>query len=287
MLATTAAIGEHLRRSKPAQRSPAPYGSSTTQHRRTHHRPIPAPRSDSPDQPAPSLPGHALHSVSPEPCRRNGDIRRARRTDRPTRERTTLHHTETEIHMKTTRTRRARSLLAVPALATTAALVLAGCGARAGDDTPAAEAAPPQPRAASTPPATRSSSASSTRSPAAWRSPRRPSPTCCTWPPTRSTPTAASSARRSSTSRKTAPPTGRPSRRRPRSCSPRTASPRSSAAGPRPPARPSSRSSRRTTASSSTRCSTRASRRRRTSTTPVRPPTSRSSRRWTSSPPRA
>ena len=40
----------------------------------------------------------------------------------------------------------------------------------------------------------------------------------------------------------------------------------------------------RTTACSSTRCSTRALRLRRTSTTPVRPPTSRSSRRWTSSP---
>jgi urea transport system substrate-binding protein len=35
--------------------------------------------------------------------------------------------------MKTTRTRRARSLVAVPALAAAAALVLAGCGARAGD----------------------------------------------------------------------------------------------------------------------------------------------------------
>ena len=186
--------------------------------------------------------------------------------------------------MKTTRTRRARSLLAVPALAAAATLVLAGCGARAGDDAEPAESAPRRPRAASTPPATRSSSASSTPSPVAWRSRRRPSPTCCTWPRTRSTPTAASSASRSSTSRKTAPPTGRPSRRRPRSCSPRTASPRSSAAGPRRPARPSSRSSRRTTACSSTRCSTRASRRRRTSTTPVRPPTSRSSRRWTTSP---
>ncbi len=77
------------------------------------------------------------------------------------------------------------------------------------------------------------------------------------------------------------------SRRRPRSCSPRTASPRSSAAGPRPPARPSSRSSRRTTAVLLPGA--------------VRGPrglsehllhrrdgrTSRSSRRWTSSPRRA
>ena len=41
--------------------------------------------------------------------------------------------------MKTTRTRRARSLLAVPALAAAAALVLAGCGARAGDAAEPAE----------------------------------------------------------------------------------------------------------------------------------------------------
>ncbi len=44
--------------------------------------------------------------------------------------------------MNTTRTRRARSLLAVPALAAAAALVLAGCGSRAGDATAAAEATP-------------------------------------------------------------------------------------------------------------------------------------------------
>lgn len=41
--------------------------------------------------------------------------------------------------MTTNRTRRARSLLAVPALAATVALVLAGCGSRAGDAPTAAE----------------------------------------------------------------------------------------------------------------------------------------------------
>jgi urea transport system substrate-binding protein len=44
--------------------------------------------------------------------------------------------------MKTTRTRRARSLLAVSALTATAALVLAGCGSRAGDAPVAAESTP-------------------------------------------------------------------------------------------------------------------------------------------------
>jgi urea transport system substrate-binding protein len=39
--------------------------------------------------------------------------------------------------MNTTRTRRARSLLAIPALAAATALVLAGCGSRAGDAEPA------------------------------------------------------------------------------------------------------------------------------------------------------
>src|SRR5215218_3043262 len=109
--------------------------------RRTHHRPTTCTTPRFTDQPVPSLPRHALLRRPPEWCRGGGVIRRARRTQHPTRERTTLHHTETELHMKATRTRRTRSLLAVPALAAAATLVLAGCGSRAGDSAESADSA--------------------------------------------------------------------------------------------------------------------------------------------------
>jgi hypothetical protein len=95
-------------------------------------------------------------------------------------------------------------------------------------------------------------------------------------------PLAGSLERQSSSSKKTVRASRPFSLRRSTSCSLRMKSPRCSAVGPRPLVRRCCRWSRERTVCCFTPCSTRVSKRQRTSTTRVRRPTSRSSRRWTS-----